>query len=100
VNTVPGAQSTTEDTPLTFSTTKGNTLYAFVMGWPEGGGQILIRPLATNNPQNIGTIESVELLGVGKVDFERSDQGLTVALPAQKPGEHAYAFKISGKGLI
>ncbi len=82
-------------------TTKGNTLYAFFMGWPEGGSnEVVIRPLGNNSEQKIGAIENVELLGAGKVDFKRTDDGLQVSLPSQKPGEHAYALKISGSSLV
>ena len=35
-------------------TTKGQTLYAFAMGWPEQG-TMLFRPLATNSKQGVGS---------------------------------------------
>jgi alpha-L-fucosidase len=81
-------------------TTKGNTLYAFIMGWPEGGQQVVIKPLATTSEQKVGTIENVELLGVGNVAFTRDAEGLNVTLPDTKPGEHAFALKISGQNLV
>jgi alpha-L-fucosidase len=82
-------------------TTKGNTLYAFVMGWPEGDGkQVVIRPLAIKSPHKVGAIENVELLGHGKVDFKRDEEGVRIILPGHQPGEHAYAFKISGSSLV
>lgn len=80
-------------------TTKGKTLYAFFMGWP-GDTQLSIRPLGTNSDQKTGTIESVELLGVGKVDFTRDAEGLKVKLPSQKPCDHAYTLKISGNDIV
>lgn len=87
---------------LTFNdvrfTIKGKTLYTFFMGWPKSG-QILISPLATNNPQKTGKIENVELLGYGKVEFTRDNDGLKVSLPPNKPCDHAYALKISGIDL-
>jgi len=79
-------------------TTKGKTLYTFFMGWPQSG-QILIRPLAENNPQKTGKIENIELLGYGKVEFTRDNDGLKVSLPSNEPCEHAYALKISGVDL-
>jgi len=39
------------------------------------------------------------LLGHGKVEFRRSEDGLTILLPERRPGEHVYTFKISGEGL-
>lgn len=79
-------------------TTKGKTLYAFFMGWPQGD-QVTIKPLATNSPQQTGKIEQIELLGYGKVEFTRDSEGLKVNLPSQKPCEHAYALKLSGVDL-
>jgi alpha-L-fucosidase len=76
-------------------TTKGNKLYAFFMGWPEGQ-QVVIKPLSTNSEQKVGRIDNVELLGHGKVPFTRDEDGLKVTLPAQKPCDHTYTLKISG----
>jgi alpha-L-fucosidase len=71
------------------------------MGWPEGENkQVVIRPLSTNSPQKVGSIENVELLGYGKVEFKRDEDGLKVTLPNQKPCEHACTLKISGSGLV
>jgi alpha-L-fucosidase len=81
-------------------TTKGETLYTFFMGWPETANEVVINPLGNNSGQKIGAIENVELLGYGKVDFKKEDDGLKIALPSKKPGEHAYALKISGSNLV
>jgi alpha-L-fucosidase len=76
-------------------TTKGGTLYAFFMGWPEK--EIAIAPLATGSPYVIGKIERVDLLGYpGKLEWKHDANGLTAQLPAQKPCEHAYVLKITG----
>ncbi|MCU7547975.1 alpha-L-fucosidase [Chitinophagaceae bacterium LB-8] len=80
-------------------TTKGKDLYAFFMGWPEGQ-QVVIRPLSTNSEQKVGRIDNVELLGHGKVQFTRDNEGLKVILPAQKPCENAYTLKVTGVDLI
>ena len=72
-------------------TTKGSTLYAFVMGWP--GQQTTIQRLATGELK----IANVELLGFrGKVQWTQNDKGLTVQLPEQPPSAHAIALKIAG----
>ena len=42
-------------------TTKGQTLYAFIMGWPQR--QAVISPLATNGKHVAGKVRNVELLG-------------------------------------
>lgn len=75
-------------------TTKGNTLYAFVMGWP--GKQAVIPALAISAKQGVGKIQNVELLGAGKVKFAQDAIALTVQLPEKQPSEHAIAFKIIG----
>jgi alpha-L-fucosidase len=80
-------------------TTKGdNTLYAFVMGWPEEK-QVTIRSLA-KLPGVTGKIATISLLGSpGMLGFTQDAQGLTVQLPAQKPCDYAVALKITGTDL-
>ncbi len=80
-------------------TTKGQSLYAFVMGWPEKVATIA--PLGDGSKQAPGKIEKVELLGFpAKLPWTRKETGLEIQLPEQKPSEHAVAFKISGTGLV
>ncbi|MGC9971611.1 MAG: alpha-L-fucosidase [Bryobacteraceae bacterium] len=75
-------------------TTKGNTLYAFVMGWPEK--QAVIKPLATTSSVARTKVKNVELLGFkGKVKWTQDEKGLTVQMPEQKPSDHAIALKIA-----
>jgi alpha-L-fucosidase len=80
-------------------TTKGDdTLYAFVMGWPEEK-QVTIRSLA-KLPGVTGRIADVTLLGCSdKLQWTHDSDGLTVQRPAQKPCDFAVAFKISGTDL-
>jgi len=79
-------------------TVKNKTLYAFIMGWPDGK-PVTIKPLAVNSLQKVGKIENVALLGAGKIDFTQNENGLIVTLPA-KPCEHAYCLKINGTDLV
>ncbi len=79
--------------------TKGKTLYAFIMGWPDGK-EVVIKPLGNNSTQKTGTIESVTLVGAGKLDFTRDDEGLKLKFPDRKPCEHAFALKINGQDLV
>ncbi len=81
-------------------TTKGKTLYAFFMGWPDGDGKVIIKSLGDNSPQKIGSVQNVELTGYGKISFTRDAEGLKVSLPSQKPCEHAFALKIDGLDLV
>ena len=104
-NEVNGAHQFNEKNRTAFThedirfTTKDKTLYAFFMGWPPSN-QLTIRALATGSEQKTGTIEAVQLLGAGKLDFTRDGEGLHVQLPAQKPGLHAYTLKLSGVDLV
>ena len=81
-------------------TTKGDTLYAFLMGWP-GETPTVIKALAPNSPQLQGQkIAKVTLLGHrGSLDWKQDENGLTVKVPPQPPCEHAFALKISGLKL-
>ncbi|WCT11062.1 alpha-L-fucosidase [Mucilaginibacter jinjuensis] len=80
-------------------TTKHGNLYAFFMGWPPNG-EVTINALSTTTGQKIGSIDHVELLGFGKVKFDRGAEGLKVNLPNQKPSEHACVLKIFGRDLV
>ncbi len=73
-------------------TTKGNTLFAFVMGWPEK--QTVIKPLGTAGGA-APKVTHVELLGFkGKPKWTQDQAGLTVQMPEQRPSDHAIALKI------
>ena len=74
-------------------TTRGDTLYAFIMGWPEK--LALIKPLATSSALSPPKIRNVELLGYNdKVIWTQDEQGLTVVMPEQKPCDYAITLKI------
>jgi len=81
-------------------TTKGKTLYAFIMGWPDNGGQVVIKPLGSGGITRAASIADVQLLGHGKVEFQRVDEALRIKLPERQPGDYAFTFKISGEGLV
>ncbi len=78
-------------------TTKGDTLYAFVMAWPESR-KALVKSLATGSPQVAGAkVTAVSLLGYeGRVEWSQDDRGLSVTLPQKPPSEHAVTLKIQG----
>jgi alpha-L-fucosidase len=76
-------------------TTKGKTLYALLMGWPEKEG--VVRPLATTSKLGVGRIRSVQLLGFkGKLKWTQDEAGLKVQMPPARPCDHAFALKIVG----
>ena len=73
----------------------GRTLYAIALGWPEDGRSSCAR--SRRPPERF---PDVALLGhAGKLDWQQTDDGLVVKLPAQKPCDLAYAFKISAGDL-
>jgi alpha-L-fucosidase len=77
-------------------TTRGNTLYATAMAWPETG-KLVLRTLADGATGLVGDVKSVELLGAkGDRPFKRTADGLEVTLPDAKPCDHAYVLKITG----
>ena len=78
-------------------TTKGDTLYAFLMTWPETGGAV-IKSLATASPLIDGRkAAEVSLLGYGgKIEWTQDEQGLNVKLPPTPPCASAVTLRIKG----
>jgi alpha-L-fucosidase len=75
-------------------TTKGHTLYAIALAWPESG-KLVVNSLGTGSNLRTTPVKSVELLGSkAKLKWRQDSQSLTVELPPQKPGDYAFAFKI------
>lgn len=78
-------------------TTRGNSLYATMMKWPDN--EALITSLATDKAPS-GKIKKVELLGhPGILHFSQDNTGLHVQFPAEKPCDYAYVLKITGLNL-
>lgn len=76
-------------------TTKGDTLYAIVMAWPESR-QATIKALAAGSPHAPQDISTVKLVGsAAPVAWTRDGSGLHVTLPAEKPCDHAFALRVS-----
>jgi alpha-L-fucosidase len=77
-------------------TTKGETLYATALAWPEDG-KVVIKTLAKGGSHYPKEIGQVSLLGAdGNLAFSRDETGLTVTMPEKKPNDFAYVLKISG----
>lgn len=55
-------------------------LYVSALAWPEDG-KMSVRSLAKDSHLFLGEIKQVELLGYGKVRFERTPNALVVTLP-------------------
>jgi alpha-L-fucosidase len=80
-------------------TTKGKTLYAVALGWPDDG-QLLVKSLARTDALPESKVTKVSLLGYkGKLEWSQSADGLLVKLPAQKLSPYTCALKLSGTGL-
>ena len=80
-------------------TTKGETLYAFALGWPDDG-KVVIKSLAKTDDNAQNAVTQVELLGHnGKLEFSQTTAGLAVSLPAEKTSEVACCLRIAGKNF-
>ena len=74
---------------------RGDTLYAHVMAWPEDG-QVTIRSLATDAGLADKAVGGVELLGHrGPLAFSQTATGLVVRLPDSRPNPISLVLKIS-----
>jgi alpha-L-fucosidase len=73
-------------------TEKENALYALFLADP---GEAALVTHLTPDGFPAEKIKSVSLLGMeGQLDWLQDDRGLTVFLPTNKPGEHAWVIKI------
>ena len=80
-------------------TRKGQTLYAFFMGWPERRG-VTVAALGTTAGLAAGGVGKVELLGFrGELKWSQDAEGLKVRLPDAPPGSLAFALKVEGLKL-
>ena len=78
-------------------TTNGDSLYAFIMAWPDSRNAV-IKSLAASSPQLDGRkVADVSLLGYGgKIEWTQDENGLNVKLPAEPPSASAVTLKIRG----
>lgn len=76
---------------------KGDSIiYVTVMGWPTNG-KVVLKSLASNLPYLSRGIKSIKILGGTNLTYTRNTNGLSINLPATKPGtaDIGIAFKIS-----
>jgi alpha-L-fucosidase len=72
-------------------TTKGDTLYAIALNWPDDG-KLTVRALASGSEK----IETVSLLGHdGALEWAQTANGLQIALPRKAPCEYAFALRVT-----
>lgn len=92
-----GYMSDNDETPFTANdfrfTTKGDTLYAIAMDWPDK--EFIITSLGSGNRAN-KQVRSVSMLGCSeKLQWKQTKQGLVITPPANKPADYAFAFRIN-----
>ncbi len=65
------------------------------MGWPEK--EAPFTELALGGPHGVGKISSARLLGFnGPLKWTQDASSLRVAMPPQRPSDHAIALKVEG----
>jgi len=80
-------------------TTKGQTLYAIALGWPDEG-KMVIKSLAKTADPEQNKITKVELLGHSeRLMFDQTADGLVVKLPEEKLSDLTCALRITGDDL-
>ena len=77
-------------------TRKGQTVYAFVLGWPGEKKAITMKMFAQGGEAEGIKVKGVSMLGTKeKIKWERRDVGLIVTTPGEKVDDMAVVFKIS-----
>jgi alpha-L-fucosidase len=69
-------------------TRNGNTVYAFLLAYPENG-QALIQSLASANIANVTMLGSDET-----ITWSQVEAGLHVSVPAEKPCDHVFTYAV------
>lgn len=76
-------------------TTKGDVIYATILGWPGENREMLMEAFSDENWPEPAAIKNVELLGYnGDIEFEQTGKGLKIKTPDRKIDEMAVVFKI------
>ena len=76
-------------------TTRGDLIYATVLGWPGAGEKIVLTAFAADNLSDPLELTSVSMLGNGDpVEWQLDEKGLSLMTPAEAPSEMAVVFKI------
>jgi alpha-L-fucosidase len=76
-------------------TTKGNSIYAILLGWPED--DVTLKAFAPKAGNFSGDVKSVRILGYGKQPYLLDNDGLHVSLPINHGQEPAVVVKIEKK---
>lgn len=77
-----------------YTTNKGH-IYATVLGWPGNNTEVLLESFAKDKWTDVKAIKKVSMLGCKeKIDYELSENGLTIITPEKAVDEMAVVFKI------
>ncbi len=87
-----GAYSKATAEEIRFTTVDGK-IYAYVLAWPESG-EVVIKSMAAGSDLLPEKIRRVNLLGHGKVKFDRRDDGLHLTIPASVTPTLAPVFEV------
>jgi alpha-L-fucosidase len=88
---IPGKTPNTREIRFT---SKGRTLYAYLLAIPQD--DITIRSMKKSSDPASGVVAKVELLGSdAKLDWKQQGDGLVIKCPATMPCEHAIALRIT-----
>jgi len=78
-------------------TTKSNTVYAIVLGWPTNG--VSLQSLGKSAQLLDQPIQKIQLLGSReKIEWRQADKALLISQPKNKPSDLAIVFMITLKG--
>jgi len=76
-------------------TTRGDVIYAILLGWPGGGEEIRFAAFAADSLPSPLEIPSVSMLGSqAALDWNLAAEGLTLITPEEAPDQMAVVFKI------
>jgi alpha-L-fucosidase len=79
-------------------TTKSGALYAYLLA-PQPASRAVIKSLAANSPHTGGRkVTDVTLLGGGKLEWSRDQEGLNVRLPESLAKGEAVGLRVTGVG--
>ncbi len=76
-------------------TTKGDVIYATVLGWPGNNKKIVFDSFSANNWENEKKIKKVSLLGCEQqINYRLTNAGLEVSTPEKLVDDMAVVFKV------
>ncbi len=72
-------------------TQKGNKVYAIMMAWPENNS-VVVKSVKSSEDK----VSNVRMLGSDEtLKWSQDDNGLTVEMPTQKPGDFAFVLELT-----